>query len=48
MRTTYRVVAQRSGSWWAIEVPDLPGAFTQARRLEQIERMGRDAIALML
>lgn len=27
---------RRSGDWWAIEVPEVPGLFTQARRLEQV------------
>ena len=45
---TYRVVAERSGKWWAAHVPDLPGVHTQARRLEQVESEAREAIALML
>lgn len=44
----YRVRAVRSGSWWAITVPELPGVFSQARRLDQVETMAREAIALML
>ncbi len=44
----YRVVAERSGDWWAISVPDLPGVFSQARRLDQVDAMAREAIALML
>jgi predicted RNase H-like HicB family nuclease len=44
----YTVVAERSGNWWAVSVPDIPGVFTQARRLDQVEEMARDAIALML
>lgn len=47
-RTTYRVVAERSGDWWAISVPEIRGVFTQAKRLEQVEGMARDAVALML
>ncbi|WVX89134.1 HicB-like antitoxin [Gordonia phage Hibiscus] len=27
---------RRSGDWWAIEVPEVPGLFTQARRLDQV------------
>lgn len=46
--TTYTARATRSGDWWAIEVEELEGVFTQARRLEQVEAMARDAIALML
>lgn len=45
---TYTAVCTRSGDWWAISVPELKGVHTQARRLEQVEAMARDAIALML
>ena len=45
---TYRVVAERSGKWWAAHVPDVAGVHTQARRLEQVEAEAREAIALML
>ena len=44
----YRVRAVRSGGWWAITVPELPGVFSQARRFDQVEAMAREAIALML
>jgi predicted RNase H-like HicB family nuclease len=46
--TTYTAKAIRSGNWWAIEVPELEGVFSQARRLDQIEYMARDAIAGVL
>jgi predicted RNase H-like HicB family nuclease len=46
--STYTAIARRSGDWWAISVPELRGVHTQARRLEQVEGMARDAIALML
>ena len=36
-------VCTRSGGWWAVEVPEIPGLFTQARRLDQVEDMVRDA-----
>ncbi|MFO1539053.1 MAG: type II toxin-antitoxin system HicB family antitoxin [Chloroflexota bacterium] len=45
---SFTVVAQRAGAWWAIEVPELRGVFTQARNLDQAEAMARDAIALFL
>lgn len=41
-------VARRSGRWWAVEVPALSGVFTQARTLEAVEPMVRDAIAMYL
>jgi hypothetical protein len=39
--------ARRSGDWWAIEVPEVRGVFTQARRLDQVPAMVRDAVTLM-
>lgn len=45
MKVTAR--AQRSDGWWAIEVPEVPGLHTQTRRLDQVEAMVRDAVALM-
>lgn len=47
-RPTYRVLARRSGAWWAIQVREVDGVFSQARRLDQVEAMARDAISLML
>lgn len=46
--TAYRVTARRSGDWWAIEVPDLPGVFSQAKRLDKADEAAREAIAVML
>ena len=40
-------VAERSGNWWAVEVPETPGLFTQARRLDQIDGMVRDAARML-
>ena len=39
--------AERSGGWWAVEVPEVPGLYTQAKRLDQVEGMVRDAAALL-
>jgi predicted RNase H-like HicB family nuclease len=39
--------AQRSGEWWAIEVPEVPGIFTQAKRLDQVPAIVADAVALV-
>lgn len=39
---------ERSGRWWAINVPEVPGVFTQARRLDQAAAMTADAVATML
>lgn len=48
MRTTYGVTVVRHGRWWAIGVPELPGVHSQARRLDQVDAMAREAIALLL
>lgn len=45
---SYRVEAVRSGNWWSITVPELSGVFSQAKRLDQVERSAREAIAMML
>ncbi|MCT2087508.1 helix-turn-helix domain-containing protein [Microbacterium enclense] len=39
--------AERSGSWWAIEVPEIPGLFTQARRLDLVPAMVVEAASLL-
>ena len=44
----YTAICRRSGSWWAISVPELKGVHTQARRLDQVAAMTQEAIALML
>ncbi|MDG4829961.1 type II toxin-antitoxin system HicB family antitoxin [Solwaraspora sp. WMMD1047] len=46
--TTYSVSCRRVGNWWAISVPELKGVHTQARRLDQVAAMAREAIALLL
>ena len=40
-------IAQRSEGWWAIEVPEIPGLFTQTRRLDQVDKMVRDAAKML-
>lgn len=45
MRVT--AVATRTGRWWAVEVPELPGLFTQARRLDQVAAVVTDAARLL-
>ena len=47
--TTCTALCRRSGRWWAIEVPGVDGSIhTQARRLDEVEAMAHDAIALTL
>lgn len=45
---TYTVTARRTGDWWALEVPDVPGAYSQCKRLGQAPDLAREAIALVL
>jgi hypothetical protein len=44
---SYVVNAERSGGWWAFTVPEVPGAFGQAKRLDQVKGEARDVIAMM-
>ena len=44
-RPLYTARCERSGRWWAVHVPEINGVRTQARRLDQVEAMARDAIA---
>src|SRR5262249_8606859 len=49
MKQVYEVEVERgrSGRWWLIDVPRIPAAHSQARRLDQIEDVARDLIALL-
>ncbi|BDR53653.1 hypothetical protein KIM372_15600 [Bombiscardovia nodaiensis] len=38
---------ERHDGWWAIEVAEIPGLFTQTRRLDQVEAMVRDAASML-
>ena len=48
MRAMYTARAVRDGGWWAIDFPGLRHVFSQARRLDKVEYMARDVIALVL
>ena len=48
VKSSYIASAERSGSWWAIRIAELPGVFSQARRLDRVGDVARDAIALFL
>ncbi|WP_273448288.1 type II toxin-antitoxin system HicB family antitoxin [Thermophilibacter provencensis] len=37
----------RSDGWWAVSVDEIPGLFTQARRLDQVVDMVREAGSLL-
>lgn len=45
MRVT--ALCTRSDGWWAVDVPEVDGAITQARRLDQVPAMVVDAVALL-
>jgi hypothetical protein len=44
---TYDVMVTRDGRWWMIEIAELDG-LTQARRLDEVEKMAREYIAVTL
>lgn len=50
MMRDYRVTAElgRSGSWWVLSVPEVPGAHSQAPRLSRAEALARELISLMV
>lgn len=49
MAQQYRVEARPAGrGWWTIRVPEVTGALSQARRLDRVEAMAQEAIALVL
>jgi predicted RNase H-like HicB family nuclease len=48
-RESYVVQVRRDDSgWWVISAPEVRGVHSQARRLDRVEDIARDAIALML
>jgi hypothetical protein len=42
---TYEVTVRRDGRWWMVAIPEVDG-LTQARRLDEVELMAREYIAL--
>lgn len=46
--TIYTAICERSGGWWAVSIQEVEGAFTQARRLDQVADMAADALSLLL
>jgi predicted RNase H-like HicB family nuclease len=48
VKQVYTAVVEPDHGWWAIRVAELPGIFSQAKRLDKVEDMARDAIALLL
>lgn len=47
-KKAYTAECVRSGGWWSVHVPEVKGVHTQARRLDQVEAMAREAISLIL
>lgn len=43
---TYTAKVKRSGDWWAVAVPEVPGLFTQGRNLAEVKTMVRGALEL--
>ena len=47
MTMNVTAVCERSGAWWAVSVPEVDGAFTQAKRLDQVPAMVADVVSLL-
>ena len=47
-KKVYTARAAKAGNWWAVRVPEVPGVFSQARTLERVEYMARDALSAFL
>jgi predicted RNase H-like HicB family nuclease len=47
-RPIYKVTVERDRRWWFVRVTEVPGAITQARRLEQVEGIAREVVSLLL
>ena len=39
--------ATRTKGWWAVEVPEVEGAFTQTRRLDQVASMAAEVVSML-
>lgn len=48
MKAYTAIVGPRDGEWFPVEVPEVPGVFTQGRDLVEVEKMAREAISMML
>lgn len=42
---TFNAVARREGNWWVVEVAGV--GVTQAKRLDQVDHMAKDMVAIM-
>ena len=48
IKTTYKANVTKDGLFWFIQLPSLENVFTQARNVDEIESMTRDAISIVL
>jgi hypothetical protein len=46
-KPNYTIRAERSGDWWALDVPELKGVHSQSKRLDQAPAMIEDVIELL-
>lgn len=44
--TTYTAKVSRDEGWWVVTVDEVPGLFTQVKRLDQVSGMVKDALEL--
>lgn len=47
MKAYTAIVGPKDGEWFPVEVPEVPGVFTQGRDLAEVEEMAREAVSLM-
>lgn len=40
-------VCTRAGDWWAVSVPEVEGAFTQVRQLDEVPGMVAEVVSLL-
>lgn len=43
---SYTAIATREEGWWTVEVEEVPGFFTQAKRLSQVPELVREGLLL--
>ncbi len=48
VKPAYEARAARRGRWWSIDIRQLNGVHAQARRLDQVDSMAREAVAMAL
>lgn len=46
MDNAFTALAERGDGWWVVQLEEEPGLLTQARRLDRIPDMVRDALKL--